>query len=138
MVSEATIDAAKLADLKKELALDHQQFMSVFCKELFAVSAPNESLVKKHADLFGKFAVNKDSRIEVLKSLESYALNEEKKVLLPRISKVVHAFYDGQVVDEESIRKWVEGANESVKTPMAVLIKWLDEAEEEDDEEDEE
>jgi len=136
LCSEATIDAGKLADLKKELSLDHAQFMSVLCKELFSISAPNEALVKKHAALFTKFAVNKESRLELLKALENYAVNEDsQKVLLPRISKVVHAFYDSQIVDEESIRKWVDGANEAVKAPMAVLIKWLDEAEEEDEDE---
>jgi len=130
---EPTPDVAKLAELKKELQLDDKQFLSIVCKELFSISAPDEAFCKNHQALFGKFAATKDARLELLRCLEVYAIEDPKKQLLPKISKVVHACYNLDLVEEEDIRKWVASADPTVKAPMAPLMKWLDEAEEDED-----
>jgi len=121
--------------LKKEFQLEDKQFVSILCKEMFNLNIPDEQFFSKYSSLFKKFACSNDSQLELLKSLESYCLEDQKKQLLPKLAKVLHKCFDDEILEEDNIKKWAFGANADVKAKVAPLLKWFEEAEEEEEEE---
>ncbi|KAF6265503.1 armadillo-type protein [Scenedesmus sp. NREL 46B-D3] len=96
--------------------------------------------VKAHHKLLSTFVTNAKLELTLLVTLQVLCYEDNK--LLKLFSDIVKLMYNGDLVAEDTIQHWYKkgshpkGRNVFLKD-MEPFIKWLEEAEEEDDEEDE-
>ncbi|XVF30875.1 hypothetical protein REPUB_Repub16aG0095400 [Reevesia pubescens] len=92
-------------------------------------------------ELLKSFLHDIDEEIEVILKFEEICL-ESAKEFSPLFAQILHLLYDKDILQEDAILKWAdekEGADESDKVFLKhseKLIRWLREAEEEEEEED--
>ncbi|EFJ09409.1 hypothetical protein SELMODRAFT_129936 [Selaginella moellendorffii] len=100
-----------------------------------------KQVISKWSTLFRNFLKSEDDQIEVLLKFEELCL-ESASEFSPLFSKVVEELYDKDLVSEEAVMSWASekaGAEEADKVFLRQcesFIKWLNEAEEEESEED--
>ena len=88
--------------------------------------------VKYFGPMFIKLAKDRDSQMVILNEIETWALEGSK---VAEVKNVLLVMYNCDVLDESNILEWAEGASGEVKEAIAVLVKWLNEAEEESSDE---
>lgn len=122
-------------------------FYSVMKSALVAAQSTNDTLLKTTADALGKwkdllrnYTKTVDEEMEILLKFEEMCQETTKEFSL-LFPKILPCLYDTEVVSEDAILRWAEEkehADESDKVfvkQSEAFIKWLKEAEEEDDEE---
>ncbi|KAG2177536.1 hypothetical protein INT44_008048 [Umbelopsis vinacea] len=102
------------------------------------------TVLKKWGSLIGKVTHGKDDQVHVLHILQVHCADKEQlhKLFLPALQLL----YDDDVVEEDAIFRWYGSDRSKQLGPSAtalrekatVFIKWLQEAEEEDSDEDDE
>lgn len=126
--------------------LDEPQKIKVLLEAVIDITDVNKVAgeYKQNAELLKRFAVDKPTRTILLNCIEEQVGVVNTK-LLPRTPIIVQALYEADVLDEDTILAWYESPPESswlVNKDVAVavrrraqpLIKWLKEADEEEEE----
>lgn len=133
----AVLEEAERLDVKEKAVL-------LLCRVLFDEKVLEE--VKKHQRLLMKFTAGHQKAQKYLLGGIEQLIVAHKAVLLTKVPLVLKAFYDLDLVDEEVVLEWGEKAskkyvtkkeNEEIRAKAEPLLKWLKEAEEESDDEDE-
>lgn len=129
----------KLQDLKASCNATDAEF--VVC--LFDTLIPKESTslapLKQNKETLKKFLGSQAAQISLLQCTEKFC-GEVQPNLVSKVAMIVKEFYDEELVEEEAIFSWFEdktSATQKIRDNVAPLIKWLKEAEEESESEDE-
>lgn len=129
----------KKSSQKKEEEGKEEEFdspLSAPLKELFSKDCNDiQTVVKKHQDKLSALLDGPAPRAQFLEWLVHHLQSTKA---LNKIAHVVKEMYDVDLLEEEDITQWYgKNDNQSVKTSLAPLIKWFQEAEEESEEEEE-
>lgn len=129
-----------LQQLKISRSIDDKTFVIFLFSGLFGSNDDLKAEVKNKRDLLSKFVTTKEAQISLLNCVENYCgkINTEQ---LNKVSFIIKELYDLELVDEENVLKWYETeksyAIPTVREKAAPIIKWFQEADEEEEEEDE-
>ncbi|KAL6451651.1 TIF5 Eukaryotic translation initiation factor 5 [Candida maltosa Xu316] len=121
---------------------DSPETLQVLGQVLFDEDIINQ--IEPHAGLLAKL-INNDDEFEksLLGGLERF-FGLEKPSLIPQIPKILHAFYDKDLLSEEVLIHWgskvskkyvPKDVSKKVRKSAKPFVKWLQEAEEESDDE---
>jgi translation initiation factor 5 len=143
--SDGTFDVAANKDIAGEAdRLDvRDRAVLVLCELLFDDKMMQQ--IKTHRGLFLRFtADNTKAQKYLLRGFE-LTVKLYKEALMPRVSHILKALYDADILDEKVILEWGtkvykktvgKETAEEIHKKAAPFLKWLKEAEEEDSESD--
>lgn len=146
----------------KELGISKETDMVLKCLVLnlfpdnFQKNGNIEKQIHKRAKLFQKFVTSLDDQLTLLGATEEL-LNEHKELMESKtVCKILMGYYQSELVEEDVIQAWIEGSdsdkfkrlfkrnasvtcadeaiNQDIRNKAKPFAKWLEEAEEEDDE----
>mmetsp|Transcript_19813 Transcript_19813/g.27670 ORF Transcript_19813/g.27670 Transcript_19813/m.27670 type:complete len:406 (+) Transcript_19813:242-1459(+) len=117
-------------------------FVELLFKAIYVsveTDADFKEVTKQRKGLLSKFLDSSATQIAFLQTFEQFA-GQDKKIL-PKAAFLIKDLYDTDVIEEENILEWYSKQNNesvgAVRENVALLIKWLKEAEEDSDEDDE-
>lgn len=121
---------------------DRPETLQVLGQVLFDEDIMNQ--IEPHVGLLAKL-INNDEEFEksLLGGLERF-FGLEKPKLIPQVPKILHAFYDKDLLSEEVLIHWgtkvskkyvPKDVSKKVRKAAKPFVKWLQEAEEESDDE---
>jgi len=119
--------AAEVKRLQKEFGFPNSKRPHLLFEVLFSESLPD---VNKQLPIFKDLIEDQATQMGLLVCLER--LTAEEQPLLKKLPSVFHAFYDNEILEEETFLKWNQKKTTSpkVKKEVAPFIQWLQEAEE--------
>eukprot|EP00468_Gymnochlora_sp_CCMP2014_P011169 CAMPEP_0167763062 /NCGR_PEP_ID=MMETSP0110_2-20121227/13136_1 /TAXON_ID=629695 /ORGANISM="Gymnochlora sp., Strain CCMP2014" /LENGTH=360 /DNA_ID=CAMNT_0007650049 /DNA_START=123 /DNA_END=1205 /DNA_ORIENTATION=+ len=136
---------AELKRLKLSRSFSETEKFKILLETVIDVTKPPSTVVEqfaKNKSLLTEVVTNEQSANLVLLCIEELVGVVEKK-LLPRTPMILQQLYDDDILEEEDILKWSESPPETslisrgialeVRKAAAPFIKWLQEADEEDD-----
>jgi len=136
---KAVIDSPdKVQELKSSCNLSDAEFIPVLFSAIVANNADSLAPLVKQKELLKKFTTSSDSQVALLGSVEKF-VGEINTALLAKVSHIIKELYDEELLDEENIILWFEdntNAIAKVREGAAPIVKWLKEAEQESEEED--
>ncbi|CAN3372467.1 hypothetical protein DIURU_005037 [Diutina rugosa] len=149
LLADAETDKSKLPsdiDIYKKIVEleigDQEETVQVLGQALFDEDIVNQ--LDEHIGLLGKLINNdEDAEKAFLGGLERF-FGVEKPDLLPQINKVLMKCYDKELLSEETIIQWgskvskkyvPKETSKKVRKAAKPFVKWLQEAEEEDEDE---
>jgi len=124
----------------KELGLKSDKVCTVLVQVLFDEDVLEE--VSERSELLLNFVKNEKCQKAILGGLER--LIDQNDKLLPKVSFILKAFYDEDIVEEDVLLAWGEKASKKyvdkakskeIRKQAAPFLNWLKEAEEESSEE---
>lgn len=90
--------------------------------------------VQYFGPMFIKLARDRASQIVILDEIETWALEKSR---VSDTQKILHTFYNLDVLDESNILDWAASADDDIQNSISKFLNWLKEAEEESSEEEE-
>ncbi|POV97086.1 hypothetical protein PSHT_10073 [Puccinia striiformis] len=128
----------------KELGIEKKhKTVQILAQNLFTANAVKE--VSKHHALFAKMVNNSEKHQKALLGGIEQLCGEAYPSLVPLgVPKIIMEFYQADILEEEIIKQWGthvskkyvdKDVSKKVRRACEPLLKWLDEAEDEDDEE---
>ncbi|KAG0237438.1 hypothetical protein BGW42_001014 [Actinomortierella wolfii] len=139
---EAPSDADILAKAEELGILGKSRAITVLVQCIFTDDMSRE--IKQRAKLLRKFVTSEKAQKACLGGMERHLITS--KTLMLKAPLVLQAFYENDIVEEEVILRWAEKPSKryvsrdeakQVRERCAPFVKWLEEAEEEDSEEEE-
>jgi len=127
----------------RELGLKNDKVCTVLVQVLFDEDVLEE--ISDRAELLLSFVKNEKCQKAILGGIERLVDQNDK--LLPKVSFILKAFYDEDIVEEDVLLAWGEKASKKyvdkakskeIRKQAAPFLNWLKEAEEESSEEDDE
>ncbi|KAI9206656.1 domain found in IF2B/IF5-domain-containing protein [Polychytrium aggregatum] len=140
--SDAGVSDQDIIAKAAELELRDDKVCSVLPQVLFDKAIMTQ--IKTRAPLFNKFMKNEKCQKGLLGGIERL-VGVVHPELLPLTPKILHAFYDSDLLEEDVIVAWSEKLSKkyvdkkvakAVREKAEPFIQWLKEAEEDDDDED--
>lgn len=127
----------------KELGIEKKhKTVQILAQTLFTENAVKE--VTKHHALFAKMVSSEKHQKALLGGIEQLCGDLHPSLIPLGVPKIVMEFYQADVLDEEVIKQWGthvskkyvdKETSKKVRRACEPLLKWLDEAEDEDDDE---
>lgn len=129
----------KLQEIKKR-GIDDKQFVVHLFDALFEPTVDLFAEIKKKKDILAAVVTSPASQIALLNRIE-YFCGKVNPSVVSKVSFIIKELYDQEIVEEESVLGWYEKEKDSeiptVREQATPIIKWLKEAEEESEEEEE-
>jgi len=129
----------KLQEIKKR-GIDDKQFIVHLFDALFEPTADLFAEIKKKKDLLAAIVTSPAAQIALLNRIE-YFCGKVNPSVVNKVSFIIKELYDQEILEEESVLGWYEKEKDSeiptVREQATPIIKWLKEAEEESEEEEE-
>lgn len=124
--TQLIVNEAERLDIKDKASL-------LLCRVLFNEPENLLSCIKPNRILLLRFTWNnKKAQRYFLKGLEQLII-ENKNVLLPKISHILKAFYDEDIIEERELLHWGKKVSKEILEKAEPFLKWLCDAEEESD-----
>eukprot|EP01114_Cavostelium_apophysatum_P019172 TRINITY_DN609_c0_g1_i1.p1 TRINITY_DN609_c0_g1~~TRINITY_DN609_c0_g1_i1.p1 ORF type:complete len:398 (-),score=174.74 TRINITY_DN609_c0_g1_i1:49-1242(-) len=140
VVKEALKDGVDaLQQLKTKQAVDDKTFVTALFNAMFAADADLLAQLKANGKTFTKFVKSGAAQIALLSAIENFC-GKVNTAQLSKVPLILKELYDQELVDEDNIFAWEKEKTDAVaavREQAAPMLKWLKEAEEESDEEDE-
>lgn len=127
-----------LQQFKSSKAIDDKMFAAMLFDSLFGPNDNVKTEAKNKKEILQKFANNTNAQIGLLQAVEHFC-GEVNLAQIGQVSFIIKEFYDLEILDEENILQWYDdkqGAVAAVREKALPFIKWLKEADEESEEED--
>jgi len=123
----------KLKKLKMSHAVGDLEFSKLLFNASFTANMTAD--LKKLQSILSKFIVDEPSQIAFLTSFENFSEKVDTS-LLPKSLHIIKSFYDEDILEEDSIFTWFDSTspNSLIRKHVEPLVKWLKEAEEESEE----
>ncbi|MBW0481364.1 hypothetical protein O181_021079 [Austropuccinia psidii MF-1] len=115
--------------------------VQILAQNLFTENAVKE--ISKHNALFAQMVTSEKHQKSLLGGIEKLCGEIHPSLIPLGVPKIVMAFYQADVLEEEVIKQWgthvskkyvEKDISKKVRRACEPLLKWLDEAEDEDDE----
>jgi len=141
----ATTTAVEVYKKAQDLGIEKKhKTVQVLAQNLFTVDIASE--ISKFAPAFAKMVTSEKHQKALLGGIERL-VGVDHPELVPAVPKILMAFYQVDVIEEEVVRQWGthvskkyvdKDTSKKVRKASDPFIKWLDEADDDEDEEDEE
>jgi len=134
-------DASAVQQVKTEKNADDQTFVTALLNTLFVPEADGLAECKANSAILSEFIRSKEEQIALLSTIENFCGNVNTSQL-QKVPLILKELYDKEILEEDSIIAWSDKDKNviaAVRDQAAPMIKWLKEAEEESegDEDDE-
>ncbi|KIJ33041.1 hypothetical protein M422DRAFT_183735 [Sphaerobolus stellatus SS14] len=139
-----TATPAEVYKKTQELGIEKKhKTLTVLVENLFTENMVKE--IEKFASVFNKLCTSERHQKALLGGIER-TVGVEQPALIPQIPKILMAFYQTDVLEEEVITQWGthvskkyvdKDVSKRVRKASEPFLKWLEEADDDDDDDDE-